>query len=150
MATVGTVEIDLSGGGWGGDFSLTANGDLLLAQDSLLTPSATFERINRLILTNAAVSDANDTPISEADDLFNPSYGSSARAFIGEPPTSALLSSVQAAVQAGLATEPGIVSSPAPTVSVTNGGSGKMLINVEVTLLNGSRQALPTVAIQAA
>jgi hypothetical protein len=149
MAQIGNVEIDLSAGGYGGDFSIDDTGDLILAQDTLLfgqlTPTATFERMVRVILTNARILDpATQAPISEADDIYHTTFGSSVRALIGRGITNDVLSGIQSRVTAALLSESYILQNPAPTVLVTNGGGGIVNIDVSVTLITGRTVTLPT------
>jgi hypothetical protein len=147
MAQIGNVEVYLTNGGYGGDFILADNGDLLLAEDTVLDPEATLQRVMRLILTNAKIIDADGTPISEADDIFNDWYGSSIRALIGQMITPALLAGIKARILQALTTDPGLVQSPAPSISVVAGPNASIIISGSVTLVTGNTAPLPTIVV---
>src|SRR5580692_7342227 len=133
MAQVGSVELQMTNGGWGGDLVVADNGDIALAIDTLANPIATQQRMLRLILTNPG------------DDLQYPWYGSGIRESIGAMITPALLSGFKARITQALATDPGIVSNPAPVVSVTTDNIASVFIVVSVTLKSGQQLPLPSI-----
>lgn len=145
---LGNVEIDLSNGGYGGDFTLDPTGDLLLAIDTAQSVPASIERLYRLILTNARTNDSSGRIIAPPDDLFNVNYGSSVRAEIGEPFDDTFIAGVTGRVLQALAQDAGVRPVPAPTVTVSNGGNGIALIDVTLVLVGGQIVTLPTIPLQ--
>ncbi len=140
MPQVGTVDIDISNGGYGGTFTLADNGDLLLAVDTIVAPTATLERMARLILTNAAIVLYGVT-VSEADDIFNDWYGSSIRPLIGQMITAVLISTIKAQILAALTTDPNLVQSPAPTLYVIAGNSSSIPAQIWQAVLQAGASA---------
>lgn len=146
--SVGSVELYVDNGGWGGDLVLADNGDLLLAVDTLDNPVATQQRLLRLIMTNPAINDlSTGEPISEGDDLEFPWYGSGIRAEVGQMITTDLLARVQASVLTALGTDPFVVQSPSPVVTVTTDNKSYIFLSVQVTLNTKRTVTLPTLAI---
>jgi hypothetical protein len=133
MGQVGSVELQMTNGGWGGDLVIADNGDIALAIDSLSNPLATQQRLIRLILTNPG------------DCLQFPWYGSGIRESIGAMITQALLASFKARITQALGTDPGIVANPAPVVPVTTDNVASVFIDVSVTLQTGLALAIPTI-----
>lgn len=134
MGATGAVELDLAAGlGWGGDLALTATGDLLKVVDTPTSVAATTQRLARIILTNPTLLDGYGNPIGRPDDIFNPQFGSGARALIGEAITPQLISAMQTRILAAIAADPGIATNPAPSVVVQTDGTGDGLLYVSVT-----------------
>jgi hypothetical protein len=133
MGQVGSVELLMTNGGWGGDLVVADNGDIALAIDSLTNPIATQQRILRLILTNPG------------DCLQFPWYGSGIRESIGAMISTKLLSDFNARITQALATDTGIEKNPAPIVSVTTDNVALVFIDVSVALKSGQQLPIPTI-----
>lgn len=141
---IGSVEIALPAGG---DFTLLPNGDLLLIADSQATPSATKQRVIRLILTNARVTNSTTGAVSMPDDLFNPSWGATVRPSVGAPVDANLTSLIQSQIQLALALDPDISQVPAPIVTVVQSAITTVTVSVECTALTGELITIPSLAI---
>lgn len=121
QAQTGNVEIDLP---WGGDFSLQANGDLVLAIDQPGNPRATTQEVMRLLYTNPRQQDANGNYYSSGDDFFHPDWGVGIPSKVGKMFSSiaapqqlnGLIAQIQAAATKGLRSLASIAQSPTPTV----------------------------------
>jgi hypothetical protein len=87
---------------WGGDFSLAANGDLLLSTDHLLSR----ERVLRRLLTNAG------------DYIWHTTFGAGLPQAVGSPLTGA---SATALIRAHLRLERSIAASPKPIIELATG-----------------------------
>ncbi len=117
---IGSISLDCP---YNGDFTITPQGNLLLAQDTLDDPVASYQRLQRLILTNPTARDAQQNAIGRADDLFNPEYGSGVRATISKPGNGvlvpAIIAGIVARVQNAIAQDAGFAKDPAPIVKVS-------------------------------
>lgn len=143
---IGSVEIDLPAGG---DFSQQSNGDLVLVQDTPLGAAATTQRIIRLILTNARIVYPDGTA-SPPDDKVNTTWGSSARARIGQPLTNALIGGLQSDVLSAINADPAITQIPAPTVNVTRApqfGPFAVLLDVRCETVTGEIITIPSLSL---
>lgn len=140
---VGSVEVSLVAGG---DIELQPNGDWVLAQDTLATSDATTQRLIRLILTNARFVDPNGNA-TMPDDICNPTYGSSARALIGQPMTAAIIGVLQANITAAISRDPTIAASPSPIVQVTQSGTFSVTVSVQVVTVTGEVVVIPSLAL---
>jgi hypothetical protein len=138
------VEVSISNGGWGGDFSVDATGDLVLATDILNAPTATQQRIYRLLMTNPRFFDANNNPISFPGDLFASTYGSGIRALVGQMITPQLTALIQTQIVNALMSDPTIARSPAPVVTVTNVGSNTIQVSLTCTAVTGEVVTIPS------
>lgn len=123
-----STEVHLTNGGYGGDFVLTAQGDVQLVSDSNASTVATTERLLRLLLTNPRLFGSSGQPIGRPDDRFNPTYGSGVKALVGEPITQQLLFGIRTRILSALSQDPAVAANPAPTVNVTDQGGGFILI----------------------
>lgn len=151
MGATGAVELDLAGGvGYGGDLALTATGDLLKVVDSATSTAATYERLARIILTNPRLLDGYGNPLGRPDDLFNPTFGSGARALVGEPLTPALIAGMQTRILAAIAADPGIATNPAPQVTIESDGTGDgfLYVTVQCYTIVGQIVTLPSLPLQ--
>lgn len=143
---VGSVEIALPAGG---DFSQTPNGDLALVQDTATGTAATTQRIIRMILSNARVLLASGQ-YSMPDDKVNSTFGSNARASVGQPLTSSLRGQLQAQIFDGLASMAEVASVPAPSVNVTAApqfGLYAVLVNVQCQTVTGEIVTIPSLSL---
>jgi hypothetical protein len=131
---VGSVEVDLP---WGGDFSLTDSGDLLIAADTSTSPAATIERLTRLVLTSPSMLDPNTgTPI-QADDIFNPTWGAGAQMYVGAAVNAKMIQSLRSRVMDALVRDPGISPNPPPTVAIQMVGTYTLLMSIQFTSSQG-------------
>lgn len=144
---IGSVEIALPAGG---DFSVMANGDLQLVADvpTVSPPAATTQRLIRLILSNARNVSQTDGIVSMPDDLFNPEWGASVRAAVGDPINATLTSTIQSRILKALALDPDIAASPAPVVTVQQTGITTVTVSVECSALTGELITIPSLAIR--
>src|SRR5260370_16121295 len=144
----GNAEISMTNNGWNGDFSVDPTGDLVLAVDTPNNPIATQQRLYRLLMTNprSFSQDAN-APCSVPNDLFAPSYGAGLRLQTGQMMTGALVGKIESAIYAALQTDPTIVSSPPPTVTITNPGSTILQLNESPTAVNDELITSPSSAL---
>lgn len=143
----GSIEIDISNGGWGGDFSLDSTNDLVLALDRFNTSNATQERLIRLILTNPRISNTLTGLTLPADDRANPTYGAGARRSVGAAITEQLIAFLQAQIIDALLTDPGVVQSPAPQVTITQVGAFQLNVSVVCTSVSGQIITIPSLAL---
>jgi hypothetical protein len=135
------VEVKLT---YGGDFELTPTGDLMIIQDTPYYPAATIQRVSFLILTNPAIPNINGVGTSAPDDIFHPDYGSGARAFVGRPSALANIDALQRNILQGLADDPFISQSPAPSVIFTQGSDpSQILVTVSFTTVSGQSVTIP-------
>jgi len=141
----GNVEISLSNNGWNGDFSVDSTGDLILAADVPNSPIATQQRVYRLLMSNPrSFNEATNAPVSIPTDLFAPGYGAGLRMSTGQMMTANLLGEIESSIYAGLATDPTIVNSPAPIVTIKNAGNGVLQINLSCTAVSGETINIPS------
>jgi hypothetical protein len=138
------VEIAISNGGYGGDFLLDDTGDLVLSIDTPSDPQATIDRLTRLILTNANVTDGNGNVIGYADDIFHPTWGASVRAYIGENFTDAIAQTITTKIRAQLAEDP-MVADSAPVLTQTAPNTVAIVVTFSTT--DGQTAVLPTIAL---
>ncbi len=135
---------------WGQDFVLTANGDLALLSDSLTTPSATVQRVYRIILHTPRLLDDSGIPVAPPDDWFNVDFGAMVSRSIGRNATDDVLAGIQARILAGIAADPGIAPTPSPTVTVTDAGGGFVLVHVACDTVVGVPIVIPGLRLQIA
>jgi hypothetical protein len=129
---------------WGMDFTINPNGDLAILSDTPTSPVATTQRIIRLLQYLPLLFNDAGSPITTPDDLFNPFYGAGVRAVIGQNPTTDVISGVRTRILKGLATDPYIRNTPAPTVTVVSGGGNALLtITVSCTTSTGQPVTIP-------
>lgn len=131
---------------YGGDFVLDSTGDLLLATDDNGTFTAIQQRLVRLLLTSPLAVDASGNPISEADDIFNPTVGVGLRADVGRGASDALLAEVEARIRQGLSDEPDVAAYPAPIVDFQV-YTDAVVCNVTVVTIDGVTVPLPSITI---
>jgi hypothetical protein len=152
MSTIGTplsaTEAALQ---YGGDYTLTANGDLAIVQDTPFYPYATIQRVIFLILTNPRMNNILNTVVGTPDDLFNPTYGAGARAFVGRangssnPNVEALRNNILNA----LANDLFIQQNPKPTVTFSSpdGFQSTVLCTVSFFTVSGQNVTIPDIPI---
>lgn len=126
---------------YGGDYQLTASGDLAIVQDTALYPYATIQRVTFLILTNPVIPNITNTASGEPDDIFNHTYGAGARAYVGRSSGSASVNieAMQNNIQSGLAADPYIAQNPKPTVTFSSLDNyvSSVLCTVSFTTISG-------------
>lgn len=133
-----------------GDYTLTATGDLALVQDAFRSPAATQQRIVRILMTSPILFDDGRNPIGRPDDLCNPTFGAGLPAIIGKGEDAALEAAISSRISAALALDPDIATSPPPTVSVSDDGTGDGALYVSVTCYTvaGQKVTTPSVALR--
>ena len=137
----GTIDFDQA---YGADFVQTANGDLAIINDRDNDGLATQQRIERLIMQCAVLTDANGNPVGRPDDFFNPFRGANGRRVVGKLITNELINQTYAQIAAGLAQDPGILHDPPPSITVQDGGNGILIIGpVSVTTVIGNVVTIP-------
>lgn len=134
----------MTNNGWNGDFEIDATGDVVLVQDVQNNPAATQQRLYRLLMTNPRLFDGSGNPISSGDDIFAPDYGAGVRALTGQMITPAFITSLQAHILKGLATDPGVAADPPPTVTITNVGNNIVQVDVSCNSITGEIVTLPS------
>lgn len=134
MAQFGTVtEIDLD---FGGDFSLQANGDLLLAQNSTSSTIATQQRLQRLLLSCPYIAGLNRAPT----DIFHRTYGAGLPNLVGQPVTAAFTANIQAVITKALLADPTVASIQTISVNPIPGqqtGTNGIVVNIKLTASSG-------------
>lgn len=141
---IGSVEIALPPLG---DISQLSNGDLQLVADSPNVPAATIQRLTRLILTNARITDATSGITSMPDDLFNPSWGATIRGFVGAP-IDANINVMQGQILKALAKDPDISNVPAPMVLISQINAVTVGVQITCYALTGELITVPSLAIR--
>ena len=134
---------------YGGDYQLTSNGDLAVTQDTPYNPSATQQRVVFLILTNPALPNSLGNNTSTPDDMFNPAYGSGARAYVGRNTSVANLGAFERAIQSG-ALDPAILQSPRPVITITTDSTGDVFASVSFTTITGQEVTIPDIPLTGA
>lgn len=97
---------------WGGDLSVSASGDLLLADQS----TTGTQRVYRRLLTNPALSDSAGNPVASADYTWHPTYGAGVPRKIGSPGN---VPATKALIKGQMLLESAVARSPAPTITLT-------------------------------
>lgn len=137
----GTVEFAFP---WGGDLQQLPNGDLAVVQDAYDNPAATIQRLEVLIMTNPTLrNEQTGQPIGRADDIFNDSYGSGARALVGELITDDVIAGIQARVAKAVSGDPGVAKIPAPIIDVQDLGNGKISLTISGQTTSGQPFTTP-------
>lgn len=102
---------------YGGDFSRTASGDLLMVTDTDTQFPALQQWFIQAILTSPLLQDASGNPIlSSADDPFFPNDGAGARRLIGNTENATLVTRVESAILQIIALCPSLVAGQSPTI----------------------------------
>lgn len=116
-----------------------ASGDLQIGPDGDLAtvagPTETMQRVIRLLLSNnRSTNPANPSGFLAADDWKNPDYGLGLRRLVGKAFTPNVLSFLKNTILNALASDPGVQSTPAPTIAVTaQPGGGSAMITFTPT-----------------
>lgn len=109
---------------WGGDLSTSATGDLLLASGADLGQ----QRLLRRLLTNPS------------DYMWQASYGAGLGQFVGQTNVAGAASGV---IYSQIHHESSIAQQPVPQVSVTEAGSGSVIVGIQyVDVKSGQSQSL--------
>jgi hypothetical protein len=122
---------------WGGDFLLTAGGDLQMASDWDLTRQA----IERFILTSPQVTQFNGDPVP-ADDLFEPTFGLGARLKVGQLYNNQTIDEIKQILYQGILASPNVDQSQPPIISFRNPTPETLLFTAVVFLLNGQQHTI--------
>lgn len=99
---------------WGSDLTIGSNGDLSLATG----PTLARQRVLRRLLTNPG------------DYIWHPDYGAGFPAYVGLPEDAVR---VDAVARQQLALEAGVAQSPPPTVAVSAGADGVLVLAISYT-----------------
>lgn len=97
---------------YGGDVSVSASGDLLLAD----APTTGTQRVYRRLLTNPALSDASGKPIASADYTWHPDYGAGVPRKVGSPGNVPV---TRALIRGQMLLEAAVAPQPAPVITLT-------------------------------
>lgn len=97
---------------WGGDLSVSATGDLLLADQS----TTGTQRVYRRLLTNPALSDSGGKPIASPDYTWHPTYGAGVPRKVGSPGNVPV---TRALIRGQMLLESAVSQSPAPMIALT-------------------------------
>jgi phage baseplate assembly protein W len=139
------AEVQITGGGWGGDFALDSTGDLILSQDTSQVPQATIERLTRLVLTCANLTDQYGNVIGWADDIHHPNWGAGIRAYVNATFNQTTFQNITNAIQAQLAVDPAVAIQPQPQVSLTQQGTYGASLQIQFKTQQGQLVVLPTI-----
>lgn len=122
---------------FGGDFVLSSAGTLLQAEgwDEIR------QRIERLILTNAAGFQSDGTPIT-AQYVFHPDYGLSAPARIGDVFNQDYINNMSQILYQGILQDPGVDPTNPPVITAALIGLNEIQFTIGVSLKNGQQQTL--------
>jgi hypothetical protein len=133
---------------YGGDYTITPNGDLAIVQDAPFVPTATIQRVTFLILSNPAVPNQNGIGSSSPDDIFNPSYGSGCRAYVGRSNVTTNLDAIKRNILSALAADPFVAANPRPTVAIIpSANSSQLLVTVAFTAISGQNVTIPDIQL---
>lgn len=102
---------------WGEDLSAAANGDLLVASDSVTGE----QRVLRRLLTNPALVDDSGTTQASGDYVFHPDYGAGLPREVGSPTN---VPATTAVIEAQLSLEEAVSSLPPPVINLTSFQNG--------------------------
>lgn len=108
----------ISNGGWGGVLVTSSRGEIQLSYDTPDSPQATYEYVNRLLMTNSRLVDGSGRPITSGDDLYHPDFGASLRTRVDMSSTASFVTSIQRHVYQGLVSSPLVRRNPPPQVVV--------------------------------
>lgn len=97
---------------YGGDLSVSASGDLLLADQ----PTTGTQRVYRRLLTNPQLSDANGNPVASADYTWHPTYGAGVPRKVGSPGN---IPATKALIKGQMLLESAVAAQPPPTITLT-------------------------------
>jgi alpha-beta hydrolase superfamily lysophospholipase len=141
MSTTGSVEVSLD---WSGDFQYDSTGDLILAVDTTDAPTATNQRLIRLILTAPNIV-VNGQPVAFADDIFHPTWGAGLRAYVDDTFNATTLQKLTNHIMQMLSADPAVAASPRPTVTSNMVGPNAATVAITYTDTLGQKQVLPTI-----
>lgn len=110
---IGSVDVACT---YSGDVILDATGAPLLVIDTLAIAAATEQRVYRLINTAARLVAADGTPLASADDPFHQDWGAGLPRHVDALWTIDLQDDIESAILEGLSADPGVATSPVPTV----------------------------------
>jgi hypothetical protein len=122
---------------WGGDFVLTAGGDIQMAFDWDLTRQS----IERFILTSPQVTQFNGDPVA-ADDIFEPTYGLGARLKVGQLYNSQTVDEIKQLLYQGILASPNVDQSQPPIITFRNPTPQTLIFTAIVFLLNGQQETI--------
>lgn len=97
---------------YGNDLSVSASGDLLLAD----TPTTGTQRVYRRLLTNPALSDSAGNPVASPDYTWHPDYGAGVPRKVGSPGN---VPATRALIRGQMLMEDAVAQQPAPQIALT-------------------------------
>jgi hypothetical protein len=97
---------------YGGDLSVSASGDLLLAD----TTATGTQRIYRRLLTNPQLSNSSGNSVASADYTWHPTYGAGVPRKVGSPGN---VPATRALIKGQMLLEAAVAPSPAPVINLT-------------------------------
>jgi hypothetical protein len=97
---------------YGNDLSVSASGDLLLANQS----ATGTQRVYRRLLTNPQLSDASGNPVASPDYTWHPTYGAGVPRKIGSPGNVPVTTAL---IRGQMLLESAVARQPAPTITLT-------------------------------
>jgi hypothetical protein len=107
---------------FGDDLTVSATGDLLLADQS----DTGVQRVYRRLLTNPQLSDANGIPVASPDYTWHPTYGAGVPRKVGSPGD---VPATTALIRGQMLLEAAVARRPSPNIALTqvNGVVGAVI-----------------------
>lgn len=97
---------------YGGDLSVSASGDLLLANQ----PTTGTQRVYRRLLTNPILNDTVGNPVASPDYTWHPTYGAGVPRKVGSPGNAPATRSL---IKGQMLLESAVARQPAPKIALT-------------------------------
>jgi len=120
---------------WGNDLTVSATGDILIADDS----DSTTQQILRALMTNPAWNDSAGNPIASADYSDHPNFGAGLPRKIGSTLSAPY---IRALVRSVVLSFPSVSRSPSPTIDVASFNDGATITIAYVNLVTGETDTL--------
>jgi hypothetical protein len=120
---------------WSNDLTVSASGDLLLADSS----DTTQQQILRALLTNPALSDRAGNPLATADYSDHPTFGAGLPRRVG---STLNVAELRAIVRGVVVSFPGVARNPSPTIDITPFNDGATINIQYADLITGTTETL--------
>jgi len=137
----------ITNGGYGGDFMLSPQGGLVIAQDTDQDATATNQFLARLLLTNSQIQDAAGNVIARGDSLQYPLYGIGVGREVDSTPTTSSLNNLQATIIDQVSQYPRFLRNPAPTVTLKQTDTQTLSIVITYSLNTGQVYTTPDIPV---